>query len=78
MQQIIYWSNRSLNRNKTLRHVGYVNTNNPLSAYALRILNNRHEYGNPEHTIQLLQACAKGKIMNCWESSYIQVLQKEY
>ena len=41
-------------------HVRYIETNNPLSAYAFHILNNRHEYGNPEHTIQLLQACVKG------------------
>ena len=42
-------------------HVRYIKTNNSLSAYALHILNNRQEYGNSEHTIQLLQACAKGK-----------------
>ena len=41
---------------KHREHNGYIKTNNPLSAYALHILNNRHEYGNPEHTIQLLQA----------------------
>ena len=46
-------------------HVRYIKTNNPLSAYALHILNNRHEYGNPEHTTQLLQAHGKRKIMNC-------------
>ena len=58
-------------------HLRYIKTNNPLSAYALHILNNRHEYGNPEHTIQLLQACGKGKIKNSWESFYMQVLQQQ-
>ena len=31
-------------------HICYIKTNNPLSAYAKHILNNRHEYGKPEHT----------------------------
>jgi hypothetical protein len=34
-------------------HVRYIKTNNPILAYALHILNNRHEYGYPEHTMQL-------------------------
>ena len=36
-------------------HIRYIKTNNPLSAYAKHILNNRHEYEKPEHTLQLLQ-----------------------
>jgi len=40
-------------------------TNNPLSAYALHILNNKHEYGNAEQTIELLKPCNKGKKMKC-------------
>jgi hypothetical protein len=54
-------------------HVRCIKTNNPISAYALFIPNNRIEYGSPEHTIQLLKAYDKGKIMNCWESFYMQV-----
>jgi hypothetical protein len=27
--------------------------------------------------MQLLQACSKGKMMNCWESFYMQVLQQQ-
>jgi hypothetical protein len=54
----------------------YIKTRNPISAYALRILNNRHEYGSPEHTIKLLKTCIKGKTGNCWESFYMQVLQQ--
>ena len=58
-------------------HTRYIQTNDPISAYALHMLNNRHEYGNPDiKTIQLLRACSKGKKMNCWESFYIQVLQQ--
>jgi len=30
-------------------------TNNPISAYALHILNNRHEYGTAEETLELIE-----------------------
>ena len=43
----------------------------------MHILNNRLEYGNPEHTMQWLKICNKGKVMNCWKSFYIQVLQQQ-
>ena len=47
-------TNHMLARLEEIRHrehVRYVKTNNPLLAYTLHILNNRHEKGNPEHTI---------------------------
>jgi hypothetical protein len=68
-----------MGRSITIRHherIGCIKTNNPVSAYALHILNNRHEYGSLEHTTQLLRPCNKGKLMNCWESFYIQTLQQ--
>ena len=40
----------------------------------MHIINNQQEYGKPEHTLQLLQPCQKGKVMNYWESLYIQSL----
>ena len=43
----------------------------------MHILNNRHEYGKPEHTLKLLQPCKKGKLMNYWEALYIQQLQQQ-
>ena len=58
-------------------HTRYMKTNNPLSAYALHILNNKHEYGNAEQTIELLKPCNKGKKMKCWESFYIQIFQHQ-
>ena len=58
-------------------YILYIRTKIPVSAYALHILNNRHEYDSLEHTIQLLQACSKGKMMNCLESFYMQVLQQQ-
>ena len=57
-------------------HIRY-KKNIPISAYALHILNNRHKYGSPEHTMQLLKARRKGKVMNYWESFYMQVLQQQ-
>jgi hypothetical protein len=49
-----------------LENTGYITTNNPILAFALHILNDRYEYGNPEQTIQLLKPCNKGKKMPCW------------
>jgi hypothetical protein len=66
-------------RTLTIRHrehTRYIRTNNPASAYALHILNNRHEYGNPQHTIQLLRTYDGGKLMKGWESFYMQKLQQ--
>jgi len=40
--------------------------------YVLHILNNRHEYGTKEHTMELIKGCSKGRLVNCWESMYIQ------
>ena len=42
-------------------HARYRKTNNPPSAYALNILNNKHEDGNADQTIELLKPCNKGK-----------------
>ena len=53
-------------------HINYVRTNNPQSAYATHILQNRHEYGPSNETLQLLKACNKGSRMNCWEAMFIQ------
>jgi hypothetical protein len=58
-------------------HTRYIRTNNPKSAYATHILENRHEYGTRESTLQLLQACKKGTHMDCWEAFYIQALQQQ-
>jgi len=49
-----------------------IRTNNQTSAYALHILNNRHEYGTAEVTLKLLKSCSKGTRMNCWETPYMQ------
>ena len=51
-------------------------TNNPISAYALHILNNRHEYGTAEETLELLRLCNKRTKMNCWDALYMQAFHQ--
>jgi hypothetical protein len=68
-------SGRAINV-KYKEHIRYIWTNNPKSAYATHILDNRHEYGTKENTLQLLQACQKGTRMDCWETLYIQALHQ--
>jgi len=60
-----------------ISYIRYVRTNNQKSAYATHILENRHEYGTRESTLQLLQACQKGTCMDCWEAFYIQALHQQ-
>jgi len=66
-------------RSITTRHkeyTRYIRNNNPISAYALHVLNNRHEYGTGEETQELLKPCNKGKRMNCWEAFYMQAFHQ--
>ena len=58
-------------------HTRYIKTNNLISAYTLQILNNKHEYGNPEQTTQLLKPYNKVKEMNCRESFYVPAPQQQ-
>ena len=53
-------------------HTRYIRTNNPISAYALHILNNRHQYGTAEETLELLKPCNKGTKINGWDALYMQ------
>ena len=57
-------------------HIRYIRTNNPQSAYATHILQNRHEYGPKNDTLQLLKACSNRTQMNCWETMYMQKLHQ--
>ena len=49
---------------------------NPASAYAVHILNNRHEYGTTENTLQLIKPCRKSSKINHWENMYIQIYRQ--
>jgi hypothetical protein len=53
-------------------HIRYIRTNNPQSAYATHILQNKHEFGPKEEILQLLNTCTKGGSMNCLEALFIQ------
>ena len=57
-------------------HTRYIRTNNRISAHALHILNNRHEYGTAEETLELLTPCNKGTRMNCCEVLYRQTFHQ--
>jgi hypothetical protein len=57
-------------------HHRYIRTNNPKSAYAMHILNNDHQYGPIEDTLQLIIPCNKGTRMNCLRNLYIQQYHK--
>ena len=54
-------------------HKRYIRINNKTSAYAMHILNNRHEYCTAENTLKLIHPCRKGQRMNSWENLYIQI-----
>ena len=41
-------------------HIRYIRNNNPTSAYATHILDNRHAFGPAEKTLKLLKPCSKG------------------
>jgi hypothetical protein len=46
---------------KHKEHIRYIKTNNPASAYATHIMNNRHEYRTANDTLKLVQPCRKRK-----------------
>jgi hypothetical protein len=54
-----------------------IKTNNPASAYAIHILNNRYEYGTANDTLKLIQPCRKSKKINHWEILYIQKYRQQ-
>jgi hypothetical protein len=53
-------------------HIRYIENNNPQSAYAMHILNNRHEYGPMHNTLELLYQINKTKFLIPYEQLYIQ------
>jgi hypothetical protein len=57
-------------------HIRYIRNNNPASAYAVHILNYRHEIGTAENTLQLIKPCRKSSKMNYWENMYIQIYRQ--
>ena len=70
---------RQSGRSIDIRHkenIWYIRSNYPHSAYAMHILQNRHEYGTTKDTLQLLKTCRKSTHMNCWETLYVQIFHQ--
>jgi hypothetical protein len=64
-------------RQRYTEHRRYIKNNDPKSAYALHILDNKHEYGTIDTTLKPLHICRKGRKMNNLENFYVQKLQQE-
>jgi len=58
-------------------HLHYIRNNNPISAYAMHILHNRHQIGPADETLKLIKPCNKGIKMNCWKTLYMNMLYKQ-
>jgi hypothetical protein len=54
-------------------HTHYIKNNDPHSAYALHILNFRHEYGNINDTMTLLKSIVRLSLLLLYEQMYIQL-----
>jgi len=68
---------RQTNRNLKSRyqeHIRYIKNNDTRSAYALHILNNRHEYGNINDTMTLLKRINTPALLLPYEQMYMQSL----
>jgi hypothetical protein len=57
-------------------HARYIKQNNPLSAYALHILNHRHQYGPLDKTMTLLKPVQNTSLVTPYETFFIQSLHK--
>jgi len=68
-------TSRSL-RQRYKQHTCYIKNNNPLSAYALHILNNQHEYGPLEKTTSLLKPINNNSLLTPYEQFFIQSFHK--
>jgi len=67
-------------RNLTLtykEHIRYIKNNDPQSAYALHILQNRHEYGPLEDIMTLIKPIRNANLLIPYEQLLIQTTHKE-
>ena len=58
-------------------HTRYIKNNNPQSAYAQHILQNKHEYGPIDQTMSLLKPLKNTSLLTPYEQYYIHSLHKE-
>jgi len=57
-------------------HIRYIKRNNPQSAYAQHILNNRHEYGTIDNLMTLLKPSHNQHLLTTYEQFYIHSFHK--
>ena len=67
-------TSRSL-KQRYQEHIRYIKNNEPQSAYALHILNNKHEYGPIKDTMTLMKHIDKTTLLIPYEQLYIQSYQ---
>jgi hypothetical protein len=58
-------------------HIRYIRHNNPQSAYAQQILQNRHEYGPIEHLMMILKHLNDTTLLTPYEQYFIQTLYQK-
>jgi hypothetical protein len=58
-------------------HIRYIRNNNPQSAYAQHIFNNRHEYGTIEEIMKLIQPTTHTSLLIPYEALFIQLHQQK-
>jgi hypothetical protein len=64
-------TNRNL-KSRFPEHIRYIENNKPHSAYALHILNSRHEYGSINDTRTLIKQVKNPSLLLPYEQMYIQ------
>jgi hypothetical protein len=68
-----YIGQTSRNLKRYQEHIIYIRSNNPQSAYAQHILNNRHEYGTIEEIMKLIQPTTHTSLLILYEALLIQL-----
>jgi hypothetical protein len=58
-------------------HIRDIRNNNNNTGYAQHILNNKHEYGNIQDAMDILQITQKGRLMDTIETYYIYKANRE-
>ena len=58
-------------------HIRYIRYNNPQSAYAQHILQNRHEYGPIDHLMTILKSLNDTTLLTPYEQYFIQILYQK-
>jgi hypothetical protein len=76
MSTHLYRPNKPNLKQQYQEHVRYIR-NNPQSAYAQHILNNRHEYGTIEEIIKLIKPTTHTLLLIPYEALFIQLHQQK-